>query len=169
MKITRFAFSALAVLACVSCSREVFSESEEGKNPGFAEGKTYITVGMPDTKTILGEADASGVRKVYWQNGDKINVNGAASEALAGVDGESSSALFEFSVLLDYPYNLMYPASAYKEAGKVTFPATQNYTAGSFDPAAAISVAYAADEAEALILKHTFAVVKVPVKLDTDD
>ena len=169
MKITRFAFSALAVLACVSCSREVFSESEEGKKPGFVEGKTYITVGMPDTKTILGEADASGVRKVYWQNGDKINVNGAASEALAGVDGESSSALFEFSVLLDYPYNLMYPASAYKEAGKVTFPATQNYTAGSFDPAAAISVAYAADEAEALILKHTFAVVKVPVKLDTDD
>ena len=106
-----------AVVTVVSCNRENLVPEAPVPSKG-----TVITLTTDATKTTVGEL-ADGKRAVYWANGDKINVNGVESEALAGLEEGSRSASFNFGSVLSAPYTAVYPASIWKDATTVTLPA----------------------------------------------
>lgn len=101
----------------------------------------------PDVKTALGEK-SDNTYPIIWTVGDCISVNGSDSDPLSAADikAEGKSADFKINGVIDAPFKAVYPLSAVSSysAGtyKVKFPATQQYVAGSFDPAAAIMLGY---------------------------
>lgn len=122
-------------LAICACSKEQHSQAvlEDGVQ---VTGGTSLTVMLPDqaTKTALGEK-TGGKYPTIWQEGDCLQLNGFSSLPLEAADAGAASAPFVFRDGLASPFNLLYPVSG--EKGLVVFPATQNYTPGSFDPKAA--------------------------------
>jgi len=95
-----------------------------------------LSASMPDeiTKTTLG-APSEGVYDILWSTGDKVSVNGTLSEGVAS--GYIGQKVAEFTVNgeLSAPYKVLYPGTT--SPNVIALPATQNYVAGSFDPAAA--------------------------------
>ena len=155
---TRYIYWALtAIVACAACEKEAQQEPEQ------QTVRTVLQVGIADTKTHLGDADAQQHRKVYWSNGDQIAVNGTASDALDGLADNTASALFNFTGDLSTPYNVLYPASIYTDATHVTLPAVQTYKAGGIADNMLPLAGYSADGSN-LSLTHLCAVVKISVK-----
>ena len=82
--------------------------------------------------------------------GDKIAVNGVASEALGAAAHGKKSAQFTINAALEHPLDIVYPAPAEGVVAAtsglypVTFPATQNYTVGTFESGTAPMYGYAA-------------------------
>lgn len=149
-RILSIALSVAAVLVTSACAKEAVELSG-----------TCVKVSLDDfAKSTLGAADAQGVRKTYWQNGDKISINGVESEALSGVEEGCASVTFKFGTTLSYPYNVVYPASAYESSTAVILPSRQTYIENSFDPEAAIAVGYAAGSGQ-VNLKAPCAVLKL--------
>ena len=69
--------------------------------------------------------------QVLWAAGDKIAVNGTASEAVAEQYVGQSAA--EFTVAnVTAPYSVIYPAEAIDKNGQLNLPTFQSYAAGSF-------------------------------------
>jgi hypothetical protein len=166
---TRYIYWALtAIVACAACEKEAQQEPEQ------QPVRTVLQVGIADTKTYLGDADAQHHRKVYWSNGDQIAVNGTASDALDGLADNTASALFNFIGDLSTPYNVLYPASIYTDATHVTLPAVQTYKEGGIADNMLPLAGYSTDGSN-LSLTHLCAIVKVSVKrssavdADTDD
>ena len=120
-------------------------------------GKTTITLSLEESRTQLGEK-ADGVYPLYWSEGDQISVNGIVSSALA--EGGSANATFTLDGVLNYPYNVLYPASS---ANEVTFLATQEYTAGTFAAGAAPMCGYAASADNAIQMQHLSGVLRIAV------
>ncbi len=160
MKYTTLAALCATMFAFTGCVKE------DTADVAPAAGKTVIGAGIADTRTSLGE-NVGGTRKVYWSNGDKINVNGTASEALADVPAETSSVQFTFDGILNLPYSAVYPATIYTDASTVTLPATQAYAAGSFGANAAPMAAYINSEGN-LQFHHLCAVVKLSITKESD-
>ena len=155
---TRYIYWALtAIVACAACEKEAQQEPEQ------QPVRTVLQVGIADTKTYLGDADAQHHRKVYWSNGDQIAVNGTPSEALAGLAANTASAEFTLTGAISTPYNVLYPASIYTDATHVTLPAVQTYKAGGIADNMLPLAGYSADGSN-LSLTHLCAVVKVSVK-----
>lgn len=127
---------------------------------------TILSVGLPDgvTKTTMSES-VSGSRSVYWVDGDRISVNGIASNPLSGVPAESASATFTVPGVLSAPYSILYPASFWKDASTITLPATQAYAAGTFATDTAPLSGYATS-AEGVSLNHLCAILQISVKKD---
>jgi len=165
MKKISLILSAAVVAVLFSCSKEI--APNENVIGGVREGITIIEVSSPETKTCLGDPDSVGVRKVYWQNGDRIVVNGVVSDSLSGVSGQSTSASFTFQALLDHPYSLVSPASVYKDQTTITLPSKQVLTEKSFDPAASVALAYAATVSDPLKLKNACSIIKISLKKGT--
>lgn len=116
---------AAALALTLSCEKAVTPEN----------GTTRLTVSIDNNlKTGLGDA-SDGKRPVLWSEGDCISVNGVASKPLSAAQAGQKSATFDFDEVLNTPYNILYPASL--SADSFVLPATQSYTEGSFDPAAA--------------------------------
>ena len=87
-----------------------------------------ISVGLPEaTKTTVGPSE-SGKRKVFWADGDCISLGGTASAPLSGVTPGSTSASFSFTGSHALPYDLLYPASYWKDASTVTLPPVLAYS-----------------------------------------
>ena len=88
-----FVLAAAALLA--SCAKEMQEQMLPEEN---APAKTVLSVGLvPQTLTYLGEGSGTPVtHHVYWSNGDKIAVNGIASDALDGIADGTSVASFSF-------------------------------------------------------------------------
>ena len=120
----------LSILAVASCEVEV--SGPEGL-------RTVISANIASTKTALGEKNGTSWPN-YWKEGDQISVNGIVSNALGAAADGKSSASFTFDGIVNTPYCAAYPAAAVSNfsAGTATIsvPATQNYVAGSYDPAA---------------------------------
>ena len=102
------------------------------------DGETVVTnlelsasLQSAQTKTSLG---ADPDYNVLWSAGDQISVNGLLSNAV--VEEDHGKAEVKFSVLGDLtaPFNVLYPGTT--ETKVLTLPATQNYVADSYDPAA---------------------------------
>ena len=131
-KIYLLSAAVLSILAAASCAKE---------ENGPETFRTVISASIAPTKTALGEKDGDAWPN-YWKAGDKISVNGVASEALGSEADGQATATFSFESLISTPYNAVYPASAvsgYSDgSATVTLPASQNYVAGSYDPAAFI-------------------------------
>lgn len=139
-----FFFAAVAAMFVVSC-KQVEIDSEAGKTDEgqieAGEGQTVIGAVIVDSKTVLGTPEEN-VYPVNWQEGDAICVNSVTSRALTAADFDGMSARFTFDAALEPPYKAVYPASAVVAASatgvSVKVPMVQRYTAGSFDPDAAI-------------------------------
>ena len=119
---------AVLLLSAYACSREEI-DAPVSEKPA---AKTEFRLGIADTKTSLGESE-EGHRKVYWSSGDKVAINGIASDELSEVGEEVSSAVFTFDEAPVAPFNVIYPAGIYKDASTVTLPAYQTWKQGTFD------------------------------------
>ena len=156
-----------------SCAKELNDSSANYENDGI---KTVLEVGLPsDVKTTLGEPDTQGHRKVYWSNGDQININGTTSAALSGVTDDAVNAMFTFEGSLTLPYKIVYPASILsKNQLYVTLPGVQTWKSGGFADGMFPMVGYS-ESGTGITLNHLCAAIKVSVKrasvdpIDTDD
>ena len=159
MKTSRiiFLFAAMGLLA--GCEKEVVAPDRATESTE----KFSITVGIqPELKTTLGALEG-GKHKVYWANDDKIAINGNASDALASVPDNSSSATFTFGTAPVLPYNVVYPSSIYTDATHVTLPAVQTWAGDGFANGVFPMAGYSTDGAS-VTLSHLCAIVKVSIK-----
>lgn len=113
--------AAFCLMGAIACSNELEYQNDS---------RTVLTLELPGTtKTVLGEAQG-GVRPVLWCKGDKISVNGVASQALA-IEENVPTASFVFEKELTAPYSIIYPASMVKDGGSViTLPSQQKAASG---------------------------------------
>lgn len=113
--------AAFCLMGAIACSNELEYQNDS---------RTVLTLELPETtKTVLGDAQ-DGVRPVLWCKGDKISVNGVASQALA-IEENVPTASFVFEKELTAPYSIIYPASMVKDGGAViTLPSQQKVASG---------------------------------------
>ena len=150
-------FAIVSTLLVAGCAKENLVEQM-----GSQDGVTVLTAGTPSTKTVL-----QNDQKVLWTNGDKINVNGVESNALAIEEDAVETATFTIPGTLSNPYKALFPASIYKDAQTVTLPAVQAYAENSFGATAAPMAAYQAN-GNNLSFKHLCAVLKLTIKKAED-
>ena len=152
-----------AALLCASFACTTDATEDLGVAVG---GQTEIVLSLEASRTQLGEK-ADGVYPLYWSEGDKIAVNGVASEPLtASADGKAS-ATFTVNGIAARPYNIVYPAaegvSAVTEGCyPVVFPAAQTYKAGNVDGNAIVLYGYAEEGTPTLC--HLSGVLRFDVK-----
>lgn len=160
---TRYFFALVAVVLLAGCNKEFQSPEIV-----ITDARTTLEVGIAPaaTKTYMGEA-AEGERKVYWSNGDQVAVNGIASDALAGVEEGSASAQFTFQSVLDTPYNVLYPASAYVDASHINLPAVQDWDASGFADGFFPMAGYSENGSD-IQLAHLCSVLKIQVRQAAD-
>lgn len=110
-----FVFFALAATVLAACTKE---------QPDGPVVKTVLSIGSADTKTTVGDPENDGTndfRRLFWADGDQVNANGVASAALTGITpGTVTKTNFSFTEDVTAPYNVVYPASIYKNASTVT-------------------------------------------------
>ena len=155
-------FAVLALAIFSGCMNELTDEAVE------VTSKTIVTIGFAETKTYLGELESDGTRKVYWSDDDKIIVNGTASSSVVLSD-DKRAAKFAFDAVLEYPYSALYPAEMYKDAQTITLPAIQAAATNTFAVDAAPMAGYQETEAETVTMHHLAGVVRLQVKLPTDN
>lgn len=119
MKSTRIGF--LAIILC-SCSVGGLDSTESVGIPA-----TFKVAGM-ESRTAIGERNASGARPISWEKGDAVRIfceNGADCEAVSEASGERTS----LSAVLPAEstrYWAVYPYSAASSFGAsallVTYP-----------------------------------------------
>ena len=154
--------AALAAVVLAGCTTDFNDEIIAPQG-----GKTTVTVGLPESRTSLGEL-VDGTRKVYWSNGDMIVINGVTSAPTTIAEDNAGVATFEFDGVLNRPYSVFYPAELWKNNSTITLPAVQAYKSGSFAEDLAPMACYAAEDA-ALQLHHLAAVVRLQVKLAAEN
>jgi len=118
-----------------------------------------FTAGIEDvTKTCL-----STERRVLWQAGDEVAVNGAVYSAAPIAENPTLAKLTKVSgAEPTSPFTAVYPASVW-DGGKLVMPAVQKY-----DPDGISNVPmYATGTASFLEFKNIFAVLKVTVPSST--
>ena len=153
---------ALMTLAAVSCEKENITDNETP----VAEGKTLVleavapadvTASPFGTKTTMVPNGEN--YSVNWSENDAISVNGVASSSIEIAADDAKSATFTVSGV-EAPCCAVYPAAVASgfdaTSATVTLPATQKYTAGSFDPAAAVMLGYMEGEGD-LAFSHAMA------------
>ena len=159
----------MAVVAGVLAFSCVTDTTEDlGVNLGEGQSTT-LTLSLEESRTHLGIKDEDGNEyPLYWSEGDKIAVNGEASDALGVEYHGQQQATFKFTgTLLNYPYNIVYPAPAEGvkavTAGQqvVTFKTSQAYTAGSFAEGSVPMYGYVANENAATTLNHLAGVLRI--------
>lgn len=114
--------------AAAGCAKE--SAPVEGEGGVFTVTAEYPEGLEPAVKTVLGSD-----YEVLWKTGNKISINGTVSNAVSGSDDGKKCVDFTFGSTPASPYNVLYPGTT--SINEVTFPATQNYVANSFDDNAA--------------------------------
>lgn len=111
------------LLSCVK--QEMPADTEEVLSFG-------VSLVPQTSKTVIGEA-VDGKYPTLWKEGDQISVNGKTSAALTQEQSGKSAAQFSFKGRITAPFNFLYPATFAEDI--VTFPDSQSYCAGTFDPA----------------------------------
>lgn len=157
MKRVYFLIVAALALCCVGCTTDL---NEVGAG---ASKSTVLTVAVQSpTKVVLGDKNGDGGYSATWSEGDKISVNGYISEEALLSPANPSTAQFEFKdAVLNYPYNILYPASA---DNVIRFAAEQNYVEGSFESGTTPMYACVADASKGINLKHLGALLKFNLK-----
>lgn len=153
----RLYFAFIAILLVYGCTREEFTEQAES---------TVLTVSLQDTRvtrTAMGES-SSGKRKVYWTDGDAIALNGTASNPLSGLEPNAATAEFVFPGIINPPYELLYPASFYKDPSTITLPATQQYAEGTFAPGTAPLAGKVSVAQDHITIDHLCGILQLSVK-----
>lgn len=155
----KYRFLLLLAVAGVlaACVKEETGTSETGKV------LAHFGIGLADVKTSLGEREGN-TRKIFWSEGDCIAVNGVVSEPLAVEAAGEVTAVFDFTQYLTEPYDVLYPASMYKDESTITLPAVQTYTSDNFISGAyPMSARTLSNKGE--MLSPLCALIKLPLKL----
>lgn len=150
--------AAFCLMGAVACSNELEYQNDS---------RTVLTVELPGTtKTVLGEAQ-EGVRPVLWCNGDKISVNGVASQALA-IEENVPTASFVFEKELTAPYSIIYPASMVKDGGSViTLPSQQKAASGDNIVSGSMPMA-GYSTTESVMMKQVCGILGIRLKMGTE-
>ncbi len=175
-----FAIGAAAMMVLGGCAKEI-ENYENIEKPGAEDNApvaAVVSAGIEsaDTKTYMGDAeevDGKKVRKVYWENGDQISINGTTSTALAEVGENATSAEFGFTTTPETPYKAVYPASIWsKVEGDNTlvslpkeYASAAHASKASFAQNALPMAAYSAEGGD-LTFKHLCAVLKLSLTGD---
>lgn len=150
--------AAFCLMEAIACSNELEYQNDS---------RTVLTVELPGTtKTVLGEAQ-DGVRPVLWCKGDKISVNGVASQALA-IEENVPTASFVFEKELTAPYSIIYPATMIKDGGSViTLPSQQKAASGDNIVSGSMPMAGYSDT-ESVMMKQVCGILGIRLKMGTE-
>ena len=150
--------AAFGLMGAIACSNELEYQNDS---------RTVLTVELPGTtKTVLGEAQ-DGVRPVLWCKGDKISVNGVASQALA-IEENVPTASFVFEKELSAPYSIIYPASMVKDGGAViTLPSQQKAASGDNIVSGSMPMA-GYSTTESVMMKQVCGILGIRLKMGTE-
>ena len=154
-----YLLTVVTLLCCIGCVNEPYDEQMGAQLPQ----DVVLTVAVQSpSRVVLGDKDANGGYSATWSAGDKISVNGYISEEAVISEENGGVAQFEIkNAVLNYPYNVLYPASA---NSVVNFAAEQNYVEGSFESGTTPMYASVADVNKGINLKHLGAVLKFNFK-----
>ena len=159
----------IGILALASfaagCAKEELVDPNEftGAEQGtvVAGEELTFTLSVPesaDTKTVLGVKNGD-TYPVYWSEGDVVTLNGtAATEFIPSDDNKTATATFKVANLAS-PYNFIYGGVS-GTSNQVSFPSTQNYVEGSFDPAAMPMYASVNSVKENVTFSHVASLLK---------
>ena len=137
--------------------------------PDDSSSVLHAGISALQTKTWLDYQAGGNPLKVYWSDGDRINVNGITSLGLAVQEGVKTQVA-DFSVYgAEAPFNVIYPSSivtdlTYDTEGYIgiEMPSVQKYHPTSFAEGSAIMCGYS--ETQTLNLTNLCAAVRVNVK-----
>ena len=165
-KIYSLAVAAVAMMAAASCAHEEFDDFQ----PDGGKVTFTATIGADDadTKAALGTSE-NGKPQTMWTAGDKITVHNGEKGYEFATDDAGKSAEFTYNgsdFTAENGVIAVYPAGEYDAdpealSVEVNVPSVQTATAGSYDPAAAVSVAYSTDDH--LRFKNATAMLKFTV------
>lgn len=157
---------ALAAIAA-GCTQTEPQEPVEG---GITVLEATLGEDPSEARTAIGEKTGN-TYPVIWTEGDCISVNGCPSLPLTAtsIGSTGKTATFEVEGLVSAPYKGVYPLSAVSsyanDTYEVTLPQVQEYTAGSFDPAAAVMLSYGNGS---LAFQNVLAYLKIQVAEGSD-
>ncbi|MBR2030832.1 MAG: hypothetical protein IKA04_01300 [Alistipes sp.] len=162
--ISKIFMAVVAGVLAFSC----VTDTTEDQAVQLGTGQTTLSISLEESRTHLGVKDLDGKEyPLYWSKGDKIAVNGKASDALGEAYHGQTQATFKFTgTLLNYPYNIVYPAPAEgvkaATAGQqvVTFKTSQPYTANTFAEGSVPMYGHVEDENDATTLNHLTGVLR---------
>ena len=153
----------ILVMGLVGCATEPV-ENEIVSVPGTFT--LNVDVANPSTKVELGDKGDDGYYQMHWSEGDKISANGYVSEDAVINPENTGSAQFEFkNAVLNYPYNVLYPAS---KEGLVEFATTQYYKEGTFMSGTTPLYAVVANKSNKIALNHLSGVLRFGVVAQDD-
>ena len=165
-KICSFAVAAVAMMAAASCAHEEF----DGYQAEGAKVTFTATIGADeaDTKAEL-DTSENGKPQTMWTAGDMITVHNGDNGFEFATDDAGKSAEFTYDgndFTAENGVIAVYPAGDYDAdleglSVVVNVPSVQTATAGSYDPAAAVAVAYSTDDH--LRFKNATAMLKFTV------
>lgn len=161
----------IGALLMASCGLQ---EPVGGSQPN--EGtKISATLASVQSKTWLDYASGGSPLKVYWSDGDKLNVNGQTSLPLSIGAGEKVTQADFLLSNLQAPYRAVYPSYAVTEDGyaadgsiAINLPSVQKYLPTSFANGVAIMYGYSESE-DGVALQNLCAVVRVNIKGSGDN
>lgn len=150
--------AAFCLMGAIACSNELEYQNDS---------RTVLTLELPGTtKTVLGDAQ-DGVRPVLWSKGDKISVNGVASQALA-IEENVPTASFVFEKELSAPYSIFYPAAMVKDGGAViTLPSQQKAASGDNIVSGSMPMA-GYSTTESVMMKQVCGILGIRLKMGTE-
>lgn len=150
--------AAFCLMGAIACSNELEYQNDS---------RTVLTLELPGTtKTVLGDAQ-DGMRPVLWCKGDKISVNGVASQALA-IEENVLTASFVFEKELTAPYSIIYPATMVKNGGSViTLPSQQKAASGDNIVSGSMPMAGYSDT-ESVMMKQVCGILGIRLKMGTE-
>ena len=149
MKQSNILSAALILAALTGCAKIGQPDQPDGLIP--------IQVSLPQSelKTMLGEKGATteNVYDILWKEGDCISINGIVSNPLSKEYEGTKSCTFFFPEALSGDMKILYPSQS-ESSDDIVVPATQTYTAGSFDPSAAPLYGYASEGVKTIPTLH---------------
>ena len=150
--------AAFCLMGAIACSNELDYQNDS---------RTVLTLELPSaTKTVLGDAQ-DRVRPVLWCKGDKISVNGVASQALA-IEENVPTASFVFEKELSAPYSIIYPANMVKNDGSViTLPSQQKAASGDNIVSGSMPMA-GYSTTESVMMKQVCGILGIRLKMGTE-
>ena len=155
----------LCALACafafISCQTDNTSD-----NAIETDGATILSVSTATTRTHMG--DKSGdTYPIYWNEGDRIVVNGNLSEE-AVINGQNpTSAQFTINAVLSFPRSILYTGEYLADLSDcIVFPSEQLYEANSIKSGYAPMYGYVVSQQSNIQLKHLAGILRFPIKAD---
>lgn len=172
----------MAMIVMASCAKENVQPNNEPSGE-----KQLLEIGLASTKTQLGKED-NGFFPIVWSEGDEIavienmGVEGKQNVSVYSLREGAGTANGVFELVDGSPkatnnVDVVYPASAVKGKGLIKDISslvpkvqTQSYTAGNFDPNAAVMHFQGDIAADKILLQPLSSIVCIPIKgFDNED